>query len=138
MLTAAAAGDIVDGLSNGTASVVETQGRNLSGGQRQRIRLARALHADPEVLLAVEPTSAVDAHTEAAIAQRLPVARAGRTTLVATTSPALLDRADVVHYLVDGRVAATGTHRTLLDSEPGYRALVTRAAGEAATPEAVR
>ncbi|MFI7540393.1 ABC transporter transmembrane domain-containing protein [Actinoplanes sp. NPDC049599] len=137
-LTAAVAGDIVDGLSDGTASVVETQGRNLSGGQRQRIRLARALYADPEILLAVDPTSAVDAHTEAAIARRLPLARAGRTTLVATTSPALLDRADIVHYLVDGCLAATGTHRALLDTEPGYRALVTRAAGEAATAEAVR
>jgi ABC-type multidrug transport system fused ATPase/permease subunit len=137
-LTAAVATDIVDGLGDGTASVVDTQGRNLSGGQRQRIRLARALHADPEVLLAVEPTSAVDAHTEAAIAQRLPIARAGRTTLLASTSPALLDRADVVHYLVDGRLAATGTHRALLDTEPGYRALVTRAVGEAMTPEAVR
>jgi ABC-type multidrug transport system fused ATPase/permease subunit len=137
-LTAAVAGDIVDGLGEGTASTVDTQGRNLSGGQRQRIRLARALYADPEILLAVEPTSAVDAHTEAAIAQRLPIARAGRTTLVATTSPALLDRADIVHYLVDGRLAATGTHRALLDTEPGYRALVTRVAGEAAMPEVVR
>jgi ABC-type multidrug transport system fused ATPase/permease subunit len=109
---------------------VEWGGRNLSGGQRQRIRLARAVLADPEVLLAVEPTSAVDAHTEAAIADRLAAARAGRATLVATTSPALLDRADVVHYLVGGRVAATGTHHELLGAEPGYRALVTRAAGE--------
>jgi ABC-type multidrug transport system ATPase subunit len=87
-------------------------------------------YADPEMLLAVEPTSAVDAHTEAAIAERLPAARAGRGTLVATTSPVLLDRADVVHYLVDGRVAATGTHRELLAAEPGYRALVTRVFGE--------
>jgi ABC-type multidrug transport system fused ATPase/permease subunit len=109
---------------------VEWGGRNLSGGQRQRLRLARAVLADPEVLLAVEPTSAVDAHTEAAIADRLAAARAGRATLIATTSPALLDRADVVHYLVGGRVAATGTHRDLLTAEPGYRALVTRAAGE--------
>jgi ABC-type multidrug transport system fused ATPase/permease subunit len=109
---------------------VDRNGGNLSGGQRQRVRLARAVHADPEMLLAVEPTSAVDAHTEAAIADRLVAARAGRGTLLATTSPVLLDRADVVHYLVDGKVAATGTHRTLLAGEPGYRALVTRASGD--------
>jgi ABC-type multidrug transport system fused ATPase/permease subunit len=109
---------------------VEWGGRNLSGGQRQRLRLARAVHADPEMLLAVEPTSAVDAHTEAAIAERLKKARAGRGTVVATTSPVLLDRADVVHYLVDGRVAATGTHRELLAAESGYRVLVTRVFGD--------
>jgi ABC-type transport system involved in cytochrome bd biosynthesis fused ATPase/permease subunit len=109
---------------------IEWRGRNLSGGQRQRVRLARAVHADPEMLLTVEPTSAVDAHTESAIAERLSAARAGRGTVVATTSPVLLDRADVVHYLVDGRVAATGTHRTLLSEEPGYRALVTRVFGD--------
>jgi ABC-type multidrug transport system fused ATPase/permease subunit len=109
---------------------VEWAGRNISGGQRQRVRLARAVHADPELLLAAEPTSAVDAHTEAAIAERLTEARRGRGTVVATTSPVLLDRADVVHYLVDGRVAATGTHRELLARDPGYRALVTRVFGE--------
>jgi ABC-type multidrug transport system fused ATPase/permease subunit len=108
---------------------VEWGGRNLSGGQRQRLRLARAVYADPEMLLAAEPTSAVDAHTEAAIAERLTSARSGRGTLVATSSPVLLDRADVVHYLVAGRVAASGTHRELLAAEPGYRALVTRAFG---------
>jgi ABC-type multidrug transport system fused ATPase/permease subunit len=116
----AVAGDVADGLS----AAVEWGGRNLSGGQRQRVRLARAIFADPEILLTVEPTSAVDAHTEAAIAERLVVARAGRGTLVATTSPVLLDRADVVHYLVDGRVAASGTHRELLARSAGYRALV--------------
>jgi ABC-type multidrug transport system fused ATPase/permease subunit len=109
---------------------VEWGGRNLSGGQRQRVRLARALHANPEMLLAAEPTSAVDAHTEAAIAERLAAVRAGRGTVVATTSPVLLDRADIVHYLVDGRVAATGTHRELLATVPGYRSLVTRVFGE--------
>jgi ABC-type multidrug transport system fused ATPase/permease subunit len=109
---------------------VEANGRNLSGGQRQRVRLARAVHADPEMLLAAEPTSAVDAHTEAAIAERLAAVRTGRGTVLATTSPLLLDRADVVHYLVDGRVAASGTHRALLATEPGYRALVNRSFGD--------
>jgi ABC-type multidrug transport system fused ATPase/permease subunit len=63
---AAVAQDIVRGLPDGLDSPVDAQGRNLSGGQRQRIRLVRALLADPEVLIAVEPTSALDAHTEAA------------------------------------------------------------------------
>jgi ABC-type multidrug transport system fused ATPase/permease subunit len=123
---AAAADDIVQGLPDGLDSAVAAQGRSLSGGQRQRVRLVRALLADPEVLLAVEPTSALDAHTEAAVARRLHEARAGRTTVVTTTSPLVLDHADTVHYLVDGKVAASGGHRRLLADEPGYRALVAR------------
>ncbi|MGW1751836.1 ABC transporter transmembrane domain-containing protein [Streptomyces sp. NPDC002092] len=129
-INTAVADDIVQGLPEGLASAINPQARNLSGGQRQRIRLARALAADPEVLLAVEPTSALDAHTEALVAQRLQAARKGRTTVVTTTSPLVLDRADTVHYLVDGKVAATGAHRELLDTEPGYRALVARDAEE--------
>ncbi|MFJ7074647.1 ABC transporter transmembrane domain-containing protein [Streptomyces sp. NPDC098781] len=125
-LHAAVAEDIVRGLPDGLDTPIDAQGRNLSGGQRQRVRLVRALLADPEVLLAIEPTSALDAHTEARVAQRLRTARQGRTTVVTSTSPLVLDRADVVHYLVDGKVAATGTHRELLDAEPGYRALVAR------------
>ncbi|MFD5457845.1 ATP-binding cassette domain-containing protein, partial [Streptomyces olivaceus] len=114
------------GLRDAPARQTAAQGRTLSGGQRQRVRLARALLAAPEVLLAAEPTSALDAHTEATVADRLRHARKGRTTVLAATSPLLLDRADVVHHLVDGKVAATGTHRELLDAEPGYRALVAR------------
>ncbi len=127
-ITTAVAHDVADDLGR----PVEWAGRNLSGGQRQRVRLARAVYADPEMLLAVEPTSAVDAHTETAIADRLAAARQGRGTVVATTSPVLLDRADTVHYLVAGRVAASGTHRDLLATEPGYRALVTRVFGDEA------
>ncbi|GAA3816805.1 ABC transporter ATP-binding protein [Streptomyces phyllanthi] len=126
----AVADDIVQGLPNGLDSAIDAQGRNLSGGQRQRVRLVRALLADPEVLLAVEPTSALDAHTEARVAERLHAAREGRTTVVTTTSPLVLDRADSVYFLVDGKAAATGTHRELLDGQPGYRALVARDAEE--------
>ncbi|MFI1418774.1 ABC transporter transmembrane domain-containing protein [Streptomyces sp. NPDC020731] len=125
-LHAAAADDIVQGLPEGLASTVSAQGRSLSGGQRQRVRLARALLADPEVLLAVEPTSALDAHTEATVADRLRAARKGRTTLLVTTSPLVLARADRVVFLVDGKVAASGSHQGLLDHEPGYRELVAR------------
>ncbi|UUU25022.1 ABC transporter ATP-binding protein [Streptomyces sp. DSM 40750] len=129
-LRAAVAEDIVQGLADGLDSAIDAQGRNLSGGQRQRVRLARALVADPEILLAVEPTSALDAHTEALVAQRLRAAREGRTTVVTTTSPLVLDHADTVLHLVDGKVAATGSHRELLATAPGYRALVARDAGE--------
>ncbi|MFF8402063.1 ABC transporter transmembrane domain-containing protein [Streptomyces sp. NPDC015684] len=129
-LYAAAAEDVVRGLPGGPDSPVAGQGRSLSGGQRQRLRLVRALLADPEVLLAVEPTSALDAHTEATVAGRLRAAREGRTTVVTSTSPLVLDRADTVVFLVDGKVAATGPHRRLLDREAGYRALVARDAGD--------
>ncbi len=125
-VSAAAVDEVVHGLPGGLAGHVDGEGRNLSGGQRQRVRLARALLADPEVLLAVEPTSALDAHTEAAVAAGLRAARVGRTTLVTTTSPLLLAHADTVCLLLDGRVAATGTHAELLAADARYRAVVTR------------
>jgi ABC-type multidrug transport system fused ATPase/permease subunit len=122
----ASAGDVVEALPDGLATEVDERGRSFSGGQRQRLVLARALVADPEVLILVEPTSAVDAHTEARIADGLAAARAGRATVVCTTSPLLLDRADKVALVAGGRVVAEGTHRDLLDTEPRYRAVVTR------------
>jgi ABC-type multidrug transport system fused ATPase/permease subunit len=125
-LHAAVADDIVQALPDGLDSPMDAQARNLSGGQRQRIRLVRALLAEPEILLAIEPTSALDAHTEALVAKRLRETREGRTTAVTTTSPLVLDHADTVLYLVDGKLAATGTHQRLLTEEPGYRALVAR------------
>jgi ABC-type multidrug transport system fused ATPase/permease subunit len=118
--------DVVAALPDGLATEVAERGRSFSGGQRQRVVLTRALVADPEVLVLVEPTSAVDAHTEARIADRLVAARDGRTTVVCTTSPLLLDRADTVALVVDGRVVAQGPHRELLDTEPRYRAVVAR------------
>jgi ABC-type multidrug transport system fused ATPase/permease subunit len=91
--------------------------------------MARALIGAPEVLLAVEPTSAVDTHTEAAMADRLRAARTGRTTLVTTSSPLLLDRADRVFLVVDGRAVADGPHHEML-ARPDYRALVLRGASD--------
>ncbi|MEV5690125.1 ABC transporter ATP-binding protein [Micromonospora globbae] len=125
-LRAASAIDIVEALPDGLDSPVAERGREFSGGQQQRLRLARALVADPEALLLVEPTSAVDAHTEARIAEGLAAARAGRTTLVCTTSPLLLGHADHVIFVEDGKVVAEGTHAELFEQEPRYRAAVSR------------
>jgi ABC-type multidrug transport system fused ATPase/permease subunit len=126
-LDAAAARDIVEALPDGLDTEIAERGRDFSGGQQQRLRLARVLALDPPVLVLVEPTSAVDTHTEALIARDLPAVRAGRTTVVCTTSPLLLDRADTVAFVdTAGRVAATGTHRELLDTCPAYAATVTR------------
>ncbi|MFB9237414.1 ABC transporter ATP-binding protein [Plantactinospora siamensis] len=129
-LVAASATDIIEALPDGLSAPVAERGREFSGGQQQRLRLARALVADPEILVLVEPTSAVDAHTEARVADRLRSARAGRTTLVCTSSPLVLDRTDHVVFVRDGRVAAEGSHRELLAGVPAYRAAVSRAEAE--------
>jgi len=78
------------------------------------------------VLILVEPTSAVDAHTEARIADRLITARAGRTTVICTSSPLVLDRTDRVLFVEHGRVVAEGSHHALLTNEPGYARTVLR------------
>ncbi|WP_151526230.1 ABC transporter transmembrane domain-containing protein [Serinicoccus kebangsaanensis] len=131
-LHAAAAEDVYDILPGGWQGVLDERGRGLSGGQRQRLVLTRALAADPPVLVLVEPTSAVDAHTEARIADRLPTHRRGRTTVVMTASPLLLHHADEVAFLVDGAVVATGTHDELVTGHPAYRSTVLRGDAEAA------
>ena len=124
-IAAACGADIVTGLGNGLDSQVSERGRSLSGGQRQRIALAAALRADPDVLVLDEPTSAVDAHTEAIIGERLGAVRRGRTTVIFTTSPLLLARADRVAFVDDGTVVA-GTHSQLMATNARYRQVVTR------------
>ena len=125
-LDTASAADILDALPDGLETPVAERGRTFSGGQRQRLVLARALVADPEILVLVEPTSAVDAHTEARIAARLREHRAGRTTVVTTSSPLMLDAVDEVAFLRGGRVVATGRHGDLLVTDSTYRMVVTR------------
>ncbi len=125
-LATASADDILEALPERLDTVVTERGRSFSGGQRQRLVLARVLTGDPEVLVLVEPTSAVDAHTEARIAARLRAHRAGRTTVITTSSPLMLDAVDEVAFLQDGVVVATGTHADLLRDVPAYRFVVTR------------
>ncbi|WDM13996.1 ABC transporter ATP-binding protein [Streptomyces lavenduligriseus] len=136
-LAAAQCEDVLDALVQGSLDAADPldariteRGRSLSGGQRQRLALARSLITDPEVLVLDEPTSAVDSHTEARIADGLRRLRSGRTTVVFTSSPLLLDRADQVALVHEGRVAAVGPHRELIDGEPRYRAVVTRETDE--------
>ncbi|NIH86463.1 ABC transporter ATP-binding protein [Amycolatopsis granulosa] len=86
-LRAADAHDIVEGLPAGLDELIGERGREVSGGQRQRLNLARALALNADTLLLDEPTSAVDAHTEARITERVTELRRGRTTVVFTESP---------------------------------------------------
>jgi ABC-type multidrug transport system fused ATPase/permease subunit len=126
-LYTAAADDVFTAMDGGWQGELEERGRGLSGGQRQRVVLARVLARDPEILVLVEPTSAVDAHTEALIAERLADHRAGRTTVVITSSPLLLHHADRVALLAGRVVTAYGTHEELLRTNRGYRSVVARA-----------
>jgi ABC-type multidrug transport system fused ATPase/permease subunit len=119
--------DVYDALPGGWQGVLDERGRGLSGGQRQRVVLARALATDAEILVLVEPTSAVDAHTEARIAERVAELRRGRTTVISTVSPLWLHHADIVVLMEDGRVTESGRHEDLLRDSAAYRRVVTRA-----------
>ncbi|MBK3628121.1 ABC transporter ATP-binding protein [Streptomyces sp. MBT49] len=123
-MSAAHADEVARSLPHGTATGVGEGGRSLSGGQRQRVLLARALRAGPPVLVVHDPTTAVDALTEARIAEGLREIRRGRTTLVVTNSPALLAVADRVVLLDGGRVGAEGTHAELVRADATYRTAV--------------
>ncbi|MET7697979.1 ABC transporter ATP-binding protein [Streptomyces sp. NPDC005485] len=132
-LAAAQCADVLDALAQGSLDAedpmdvrITERGRSLSGGQRQRLALARSLITDPEVLVLDEPTSAVDSHTESRVADGVRALRSGRTTVVFTSSPLLLDHADRVVLVHEGEVAAVGVHRELVHSDPRYRAVVTR------------
>ena len=129
-LRAAAADDVVALHPDGLDHPVAERGASLSGGQRQRLALARALAADPPVLVLHDPTTAVDAVTEHAIADGIRGYRHGpgsdRTTVVLTSSPALLARTDRVAVIDGGAVVAEGTHESLAAGDAAYRAAVLR------------
>ncbi len=126
-IESASAIDILDSLEgDGYSAEVVERGRTLSGGQRQRLALARTLFVDAPILILDDPTSAVDAHTEARIAQRLKNTRKGQTTVVFTNSPLLLDHTDQVALVVEGKVMTVGNHFELLKQNDDYRRLVVR------------
>ena len=126
-ITAASAQDILDSLEGeGMNAEVVERGRTLSGGQRQRLALARTLFVDAPIVIFDDPTSAVDAHTEARIAARLSDIRRGCTTVIFSNSPLILDRASRVILLLDGKIHSEGTHEELLAETKEYRELVMR------------
>ncbi|GAB4106397.1 ABC transporter ATP-binding protein [Micromonospora taraxaci] len=125
---AAAAEDVLTAHPDGLDRRLTERGANLSGGQRQRIGLARALVADPPVLVLHNPTTAVDAVTEALLAEGLASVRAAdtRATVLITTSPALLHVTHRVAVIDKGRVVAEGPHERLLAIDTRYREEVLR------------
>ncbi|MFD5726403.1 ABC transporter ATP-binding protein [Streptomyces sp. NPDC058368] len=118
--------DVVALHREGLDYAIRDRGANLSGGQRQRLSLARALAADAEILVLHNPTTAVDAVTEQLIARNIARLRRGRTTVVITSSPAVLDAADRVLVLDDGLITAEDTHRNLLSTDEAYCLAVAR------------
>ena len=132
------AGDVLTSLSEGLAGMITEKGRSLSGGQRQRVALARALLTEAPTLVLIEPTSALDSHTEARVAAQVHRARAGRTTVVVTASPLVLEVCDEVVFLdSSGAELLRSTHRELMAmardghaQAADYRAVVSRAMGE--------
>ena len=111
----------VDGLPLGLDTPVGERGQSLSGGQRQRLALARALVADPAVLLIDDGTSALDAETEARVRRALRQGRPGRTTVVVSHKVASVRHCDAIAVVEDGRVAEFGTHAQLV-ARGGYYA----------------
>lgn len=125
-LVAAAADDVVRSHPDGLERELVDLGAGLSGGQRQRLGLARALFKRPPILVLHEPTTAVDAVTEAAMATGLRRFRSGQTTVVCTTSPTLLASTDRVVVIEHGAVIGSGTHRDLVRDDDAYRKAVLR------------
>lgn len=120
---AAELGDFIRGLPEGMATRVGERGLKLSGGERQRVGIARALMADPRVLILDEATSALDSRTEEAIQATLRRARQGRTTLVVAHRLSTIADADEIIVLKAGRVVERGNHEALIAANGEYAQL---------------
>jgi ATP-binding cassette subfamily B protein len=116
----AGAQDFIRELPDGFDTVLGERGYSLSGGQRQRIAIARAIIADPRVLVLDDATSAVDPSKEHEIREAMATVMRGRTTLVIAHRPATIALAQRVAFVDNGRVAAVGTHDELLRTNARY------------------
>ena len=123
----AGAAEFIDDLPEGYDTLIGERGFSLSGGQRQRLAIARAILADPRVLILDDATSSVDPTKEHEIRDALTEVMRGRTTIVIAHRPATIALADRVVLLADGRVVADGTHASLLASSPAYREVLAAA-----------
>jgi len=117
----ASAHDFIMGLPEGYETMLGERGYSLSGGQRQRIAIARAIVADPRILVLDDATSAVDPSKEHEIRSAMSTVMDGRTTIVIAHRPGTIALADTVVLLDEGRVRAIGRHEDLLVTEPRYR-----------------
>ena len=129
----AGAHDFIMGLPEAYDTLLGERGFSLSGGQRQRIAIARAILADPRILVLDDATSAVDPSKEHEIRSAMATVMDGRTTIVIAHRAGTIALADTVVLLDEGRVVATGRHQDLLNTEPRYRDVL--AAMEAAEAE---
>lgn len=120
---AAELGDFIRSLPEGIDTKVGERGLKLSGGERQRVGLARALIADPRLLILDEATSALDSRTEAAIQATLRRARQGRTTLVVAHRLSTIADADLILVIKAGRIVEQGDHAGLLEQDGEYASL---------------
>ena len=126
----AGAHDFIMGLPEAYDTMLGERGFSLSGGQRQRIAIARAILADPRVLILDDATSAVDPSKEHEIRSAMATVMDGRTTIVIAHRPGTIALADTVVLLDGGRVVASGPHQQLLDTEPRYREVLAAMAAD--------
>jgi len=115
--------EFIEGFEKGYDTIVGERGVKLSGGQRQRIAIARALLADPKILILDEATSSLDSESEALIQEGLRTLRQGRTTFVIAHRLSTIRSADQILVLEDGEIVERGAHEELLTINGRYRQL---------------